>query len=100
LNQKIRILNQISAIRDLHPQMEKICLNGSCMNFHVVLRRIYPEAKPYYNINHVITKIGDSYYDITGSVKPEGYSPFSEIYNKREVKRAVNQMMKYRVEEI
>lgn len=95
MNAHIKILDQIAAIRDLHPNIQDICLNGSCMNFHIVLRRIYPDAVAYFNIDHVITKIGNNYYDITGSVNPKGYRPLTSFYDKRNTKRAVNQMLKY-----
>jgi hypothetical protein len=66
------------------------------MNFHVVLRRIYPEAVPYFNINHVITRIGDKYYDITGEVRrTDDYRLLTAFYDKRGTKKAVNRMMRY-----
>jgi hypothetical protein len=50
--------------------MVDIYTKGSCMNLFVILRHIYPEAKPYYDGDHIITKIGRKYYDITGEVPP------------------------------
>lgn len=93
MTEQQRIENIISAIRELHPELKDICLNGSCMNFHVILRRIYQNAEPYFNIDHIITKIGDSYYDITGKVNPKGYSKFTEFYSKKRTSRAFTQMI-------
>lgn len=68
-----QILNLISVIRDSHPTMVEIFTKGSCLNFHLILRSVYPEAEPYYDQNHIITKIDNYYYDITGVVNPKGY---------------------------
>ena len=43
--------------------MEDIFLNGSCLNLYLILRNIFPEAVPYYNSDHIITKIDDRFYD-------------------------------------
>jgi hypothetical protein len=72
--------------------MERIFLNGSCINLFVVLKSIYPEAIAYYNIDHIITRIDDYYYDITGRVSPKGYFPFTSFYDKKRTSRAFTQM--------
>lgn len=86
------ILNVIATIRDSHPEMVNIFKYGSCMNFHLILRSVFPEAEPYFNIDHVITRIGNRYYDITGSVNPSGYRPYHTFYNKRRTSRSFTQM--------
>lgn len=40
---------------------------GGCLKFHFVLMDIFG-GDGYYNSSHVITKIGDKYYDIGGIV--------------------------------
>jgi len=95
ITEQQRIENIISAIRDIHSDINDICLNGSCMNFHVVLRRIFPNAEPYFNIDHVITKINGNFYDITGKVNPKDYSKFTSFYNKKRTSRAFTQMINY-----
>lgn len=73
--------------------MSKIFTGGSCLNFHLILRTVFTNSIPYYNSNHIITKIGESYYDIDGIVLDvRGYIPFSEYYNKKGTRRAFNQM--------
>lgn len=89
-----QVLNLISLIRKSHPDMVNIFTRGSCLNFFLILHSIYPEAEPYYNIDHIITKIDNKYYDITGQVNPKGYYPFSQIYNKKRTSRAFKQMLK------
>lgn len=91
--QQQQILNLISEIRNSHSKMEKIFLYGSCINLFMILRVVYPTAVAYYNIDHIITKIGDFYYDITGIVTDtKGYIPFSSCYNKKRTLRAFTQM--------
>jgi hypothetical protein len=87
-----KIINQLSLFRDAHPQIKEIFLNGSCINLFMILKSFYPEAVPYYNIDHIITRIGASYYDITGRVNPKGYSPFTNFYNKKGTSRAFAEM--------
>ena len=62
------------------------------MNFFCILRCVYPGAKAWYDMNHVITEIDGRFYDITGQVKKGGHLPFTEIYNKRRTSRAFTQM--------
>ena len=95
-----QILNLICLIRESHSTMIKIFTEGSCFNFYLILRKIYPESIPYYNINHVITKIDGRYYDITGEIKEnivkrDKYSPFFGWYSKDGTRRAVRQMIRY-----
>lgn len=69
---------------------------GSCLNFHLILKTVYPEAKPLYNIDHVVTQIDEKCYDITGCISCKGYSKFSEHYDKKKrISRAFSQMLKY-----
>lgn len=90
-----QILNTISLIRDSHSNMIDIFTKGSCLNLFLILHSIYPEAKPLFNIDHVITEIDNRCYDITGQVSKKGYSPFSEYYNKKGISKSFSQMLKY-----
>ena len=56
--------------------IEKIFKNGSCYRFFKFLKSLYPTAEPYINQEkqHVITKINNKYYDVTGIVSCEGFS--------------------------
>lgn len=88
-----RILNIISNIRNSHSEMVNIFSYGSCMNFFVILKSIFPEAVAYDNIHHVITRIDDKYYDITGQVMRTTHIEFTKIQNKKRTARAFTQMM-------
>lgn len=93
-----RILNFISLVRDSHPEMVNIFTLGSCLNFFCILHAVYPEAQPYFNIDHIITKIDGRYYDITGTVNIKGttYRPYTEkeFYPKRRMSRSFGRMYK------
>lgn len=74
----IEVLAFIAALRDLHPDMPHWGLNGGCFRVYLVLKQRFPQAEPWYNCSHVITKIGDHFYDIRGEVQPvsETSAPF------------------------
>lgn len=92
------IVNFISEIRGSHVDMVEIFTKGSCLNFFLILRKVWPEAQPYYNINHIVTKIEDRFFDVRGDVtnevKRENYIPFFSIYPKKGATRAIKQMLK------
>lgn len=64
-----KITNIIKILRESYPTIETIYKEGSCYYLYLLLKEIFPEAEPYYDQNHVITKIGENYYDITGRVE-------------------------------
>lgn len=73
-------LGLISAIRESIINSEIIYTNGSCYKFYKILKSVFPEAKAYYNSDHVITEIKGKYYDITGEVRKEGHLLVDEHY--------------------
>lgn len=87
-----KVMQFIGTLRDSHPDMVNIFTMGSCINLFFLLRISFPGAIAYYNVDHVITKIGDRFYDITGCVPGDGYLPLMEIYSKKGVARAIKQM--------
>lgn len=66
-----RILKFIKSVRESIAGAGAVYIytHGSCYQFHLMLKSVLPEAIPYYNSNHVITRIGERFYDITGEVK-------------------------------
>jgi len=87
------ILNFISILRQAHPEMERIFSNGACFYLYLLLKKAYPEAVAYYDNNHVITKIGNKYYDITGSVECKNSILLTEYYCKKRTSRLVVELM-------
>lgn len=75
------VLNFIALMKGIDPYtrelMEEIFMRGDCGRFYFILKSVFPEAVPYAitqsaealedsNITHVVTKIGDKFYDIKG----------------------------------
>ena len=53
------------------PHASQVYANGGCYQFHLILKEVFPSAEPYYIgsdeiVEHVITKIGNYFYDING----------------------------------
>lgn len=46
--------------------IDKFFIYGGCLYFAIALKRIFPEARLYRNIGHVVIKIGNKYYDYQG----------------------------------
>lgn len=76
------ILTFIRLIRESHPDMVNIFTRGSCWNFYKILKNRFPTAVAYYEVGHIITKIGDRFYDITGEILEleKEYLPFHGFY--------------------
>lgn len=84
MNKHKQILRLIKEIRESHSEMVNIFTMGSCINLYCILKVIYLDAVAYTNSDHIITKIDDKFYDITGEISDVGYLPFFEIYAKKE----------------
>lgn len=67
----LEVLAFLAAMRDVHPDMPRYGLNGGCFRVYLLLKQCFPGAEAWYDSNHVITKIGDAFYDIRGQVEPE-----------------------------
>ena len=74
----------IAAVYDLDPSLRQICVNGSCYRFYLLLKTIFPEAVPYMNIqrDHVVTKIGQDLYDISGKLPKKRHADYHEMSPK------------------
>lgn len=68
-------------LRETLPDATTRYCNGDCFKLFQLLKALYPEAQPYYDIvnGHVYTQIGRSYYDIHGKsmVDPKKLTPMS-----------------------
>lgn len=61
----------IATIRDSFIGSQQVYTEGSCYHFYLILKQVFPDAKPFYDLNHVITEIDGKYYDITGEVRKD-----------------------------
>lgn len=61
--------------------------SGGCYKFHLILKSLF-DGEGYYDSDHIITKIGDYYYDIDGlAIKTEKFLPFEE-YGDTHIKKS------------
>lgn len=61
----------ISRVRDSFIGCQQVYTEGSCYHFYLILKEVFHNAKPYFDEDHVVTKIGDKFYDITGEVRKD-----------------------------
>lgn len=83
----LSVLDFIALIRGSRPDSEHFFMNGGCWEMFCLLRRVWPEARPYHTWTddvtlevgqHVATKIGDCLYDIRGRIRrPKLYTPMT-----------------------
>ena len=59
----------IKTIRESFHGSVRVYTSGSCYQFYLILKQVYPNAVAYYENDHVVTKIDNKYYDITGEVE-------------------------------
>lgn len=75
-----KIIEFIKLIRESSNIQTDIFTNGSCYRFYEILTNVFFDGIPYYNQEHVITRIGSRYYDITGEVKNiKDYRPLNYV---------------------
>lgn len=61
----------IARVRDSFIGSQQVYTEGSCYHFYLILKEVFPNAKPYFNEDHIVTKIGNKFYDITGEVRKD-----------------------------
>jgi hypothetical protein len=63
-------LTIINALRESDKYIETIYMNGGCYQFHLMLKKIYPDAIAVINEdkNHVGTLVNGDIYDINGVI--------------------------------
>lgn len=84
-------IDLISAIRSSFPAALEVYTRGSCYQFYIILKTAFPQADAYYNSDHVITRIGGRFYDITGEVERTNHLRMSEHYPESKVKECYYQ---------
>lgn len=85
-----KVLSLIRVIRESFPEAKIAYTYGGCYGFYKILKSLFPTAEAYETSGsdeweeggHIVSKIGDKYYDITGimgldEIKPKKY-PLSE----------------------
>ena len=72
----IQPIEFINTLRSSDKYIQDIYTQGGCWQFHKVLKAMYPNVTPYkvksdkwcIEYDHIISKIGKDFYDITGNV--------------------------------
>jgi hypothetical protein len=81
----MEILVLIEAIRNSFHGSIRVYTQGSCYHFYKILKSVFTDAEPYYQNSHIVTKINDRFYDITGEV----FGDF-QFFNEKEHQNIVN----------
>jgi hypothetical protein len=89
----ISVLKFIQIIRNSFIGADKVYTNGSCYQFYKILKSVFPQAKGYYNVDHVITEINGKYYDITGEVKRDNHLLIDEHFSHKKLNK-----LKFKIE--
>jgi hypothetical protein len=72
---RVTILKFLEVLRSASNIQTEIYTSGGCYRLFELLQAVFPGASPYYNGDHVVTKIGNAFYDISGVVCDKGYIP-------------------------
>jgi len=72
------IKRSIDLLRQIDKYIPIILTRGGCYRFYQFLNSLFPDAKPYINNDkdHIVTLIGDTFYDINGVADGE-FHPLS-----------------------
>ena len=81
------ILHVIETIRNSFDNSVEVYTNGKCYKFYLILKSIFPHANGYYNNDHVITRIQDKYYDITGEIERTNHLLINEHYSHEKLNK-------------
>lgn len=74
-----RVESFIAKVRDSFIGSQQVFTHGSCYHFYLILKEVFPQAKPYYDEDHIITEIDDRFYDITGEVEKGQFILFEDL---------------------
>ena len=66
----------IAKVRDSFIGSQQVYTEGSCYHFYLILKEVFSDAEPWYDNEHIVTKIGDKFYDITGEVRKDELDMF------------------------
>ena len=84
----VPILEFIEAVRASFVGADHVYTNGSCYQFFKILKVVYPDAIAYYDNDHIISKIGNKYYDITGEVEKGKHTTLDGYNSDTSIKTA------------
>jgi hypothetical protein len=68
------VIKFIKTIRESFIGSADVYTRGSCYHFYEILRIAFIDVEPYYYSKHIISKINNRFYDITGEIKDKTLS--------------------------
>lgn len=69
----------LCALRSIDPGLVDAGLNGGCFKVYTLLKQVWPQAKAWYDGDHVITEIDERFWDIRGEVIPRiNHTPMTD----------------------
>jgi len=96
----VNVLMFLQTLRESHPSQVDIFTNGSCYHLYRILRSVFSEVnlqdnevEAYYNSDHVISRINDKFYDITGEVDQGKYLPLVKCFPPEGQVKAIRELM-------
>lgn len=72
-----QVMHFLAELRAAVPDAVRLFTTGRCFRLYLILRAAWPDAEPWYDSNHVITRIGDRWYDITADVPGDKHLPMA-----------------------
>lgn len=85
------ILDFIIMVRESFGNAEEVYLNGSCVQFALILKKLYPEGIVLYDGNHAIFELHDKCFDITGCVEKGSHQELTtDNFGLDELKKILN----------
>lgn len=66
----------IAKVRDSFIGSQQVYTEGSCYHFYLILKEVFPDAEPWYDNEHIVTKIDGKFYDITGEIRKDELNMF------------------------
>lgn len=99
-NQHKKIYAFIKVIRESFPDASIIYQWGACYGFYLILKHNFPSAIAYFSDkdkDHILTKIGDRFYDITGEYDYETKEviKLTKTEHERWISKAFGQRVEY-----
>lgn len=74
----VEVISFLATLREVHPDMARWGLHGGCFKVYLLLKQRFPNAEPWYDQDHVITRIGAGFYDVTGEVELGHHTPMTQ----------------------
>lgn len=86
-------------LRNAGPIIIATYSKGSCYHLFLLLQRVFyymsndnNKVRAYYNNDHIITKINDKFYDITGEVDQGEYLPLTQCFSLSKLGEVIKEL--------